>query len=123
MSHRSLFATLLLAALALVAAACSDSDSKPTAPPADGAPNAEAGVALFRSAGCVACHGNDARGTVAGPDLHGHTAEQVRIQARTPVGTMPSYDTAAVSDAGLEDIAAFIVAIEAGDGHDHVHAH
>jgi len=36
---------------------------------------------------------------------------------------MPSYDTAAVSDAGLEDSAALIVAIGAGDGHDHVHAH
>ena len=123
MSHRSLFAILLLAALALVAAACSDSDIKPTAPPVDGAPNAQAGAALCRTAGCVACHGNEARGTVAGPDIHGHTADQVRLQVRTPVGTMPSYDTAAISDAGLEDIAAFIGAIDADDGHAHEHTH
>jgi mono/diheme cytochrome c family protein len=115
--HQSLFAVLLLAVFAPVARACSNSDSEPTTPPPNGAPGAEPGVAPFRTTGCVACHSNEARGTVAGPDRQGHTAEHVRFQVRTPVGTMPNYDTTAVSDAGLEDIAAFIVAIDAGDGH------
>ena len=123
MSRRSFVAALLLVALAPVAAACSDSDSKPTTTAPDDGASVEAGEQLFRTAGCVACHGADARGTVAGPDLHGHTADQVRFQVRTPYGTMPSYDTAAVSNDGLEDLAVFIVSLAADDGHDHDHTH
>jgi len=122
MTKPSAFSALF--ALLLLTAACG---SDPTATPVPTAtPTAamdadhesiEAGEALYKANGCTACHGQEAEGGI-GPALAGHTREQVLKQVRTPVGgVMPAFSIEAISEAQLEQIAAFIVSLEGTNMH------
>ncbi|MCH8100945.1 MAG: cytochrome c [Proteobacteria bacterium] len=52
---------------------------------------AQEGKRLFLTTGCATCHGQEAAGSAIAPALAGHTAEQVRRQVRSPIGSMPRY--------------------------------
>jgi cytochrome c553 len=75
-----------------------------------------AGSAIYQSAGCVACHGPDARGTAVGPPLAGHTAQQVRHSVRNPQGIMPRFGEDKISSKEIEKLAAYIASLEAHPG-------
>ncbi|MDA0770284.1 MAG: c-type cytochrome [Chloroflexi bacterium] len=97
-------------ALSLIAMAC-QVDLPPTAPPTAGTkllppPTVTAepveesghqaseigdlldGQEVFATAGCAACHGEEAQGTDFAPGLAGHSIAQVKRQVRAPIGTM-----------------------------------
>jgi mono/diheme cytochrome c family protein len=69
------------------------------------------GKGLYERAGCIACHGPDARGTDLAPMLAGHTAEQVKRYARNPQGKMPRFGPDKLSDSELDAVAAYIAGI------------
>jgi mono/diheme cytochrome c family protein len=74
------------------------------------------GLALFRSAGCAGCHGQEGEGDV-GPALAGHTAEQVERQVRTPKGdVMPAYSEEQLSDAQLNQVIAWVESLGPATG-------
>lgn len=109
---------MAVAAVMLGAAACGSDGAATDDPPGDG-PAAATPADAYRIAGCSSCHGTSAEGGV-GPALAGHTPEQVRSQVRDPVGDMPSYSTAEVSDEQLDLIVEFIESLDApAGGHDH----
>lgn len=75
-----------------------------------------AGGAIYERAGCVACHGPDARGTALAPPLAGHTAQQVSHSVRNPQGIMPRFGEDKISGKELEALAAYIASLEAHPG-------
>ena len=113
----------LVAALVLLLAACGGSStSMPDLPKATvttqptSTPASE-GARLFTSKGCAACHGQDAKGTGAGPGLAGHTAAQVQRQVRAPIGFMPVFQPAAVSNAELAQLADYVEGLQGDHAH------
>lgn len=75
------------------------------------------GEELFASKGCLVCHGADGVGSAIAPALAGHTGDQVRRQVRSPIGTMPRFDTAQISDGELEAIVQFVESLTPKNGH------
>lgn len=82
---------LLLAVVVLMAlaAACGAPDPTATPTPTETLSIAQQGEQLFQTTGCAACHGLSAEGSTIAPALPGHSADQVRRQVRSPLGTMP----------------------------------
>lgn len=72
-----------------------------------------AGLAIYQKAGCIACHGTDARGTTVAPPLAGHTAEQVKRSVRNPQGIMPRFGNDKITEKELDALAAYVAGIEA----------
>lgn len=58
--------------------------------------------------GCAVCHGQEGEGTTLAPMVAGHSISAVKIQVRKPMGTMPSFSQAQLSDAELDEVAAFL---------------
>ena len=85
---------------------------QPVAPKGD----VKAGQQLFLSIGCWECHGTAAQGGMtAGPRL-AHTAlpfAAVLQQLRVPQNAMPPYEPAAVSDADVANIYAWLESLPA----------
>ncbi len=75
------------------------------------------GSQLFVEKGCAACHGQNGEGSAIAPALPGHTAEQVKRQVRNPIGAMPRFGPAQISDEELEELIEFITELKS-DGHD-----
>ncbi len=75
------------------------------------------GPQLFVEKGCAACHGQNGEGSAIAPALPGHTAEQVKRQVRNPIGAMPRFGPAQISDEELEELIEFIAELKS-DGHD-----
>ena len=71
------------------------------------------GARVYQKAGCVACHGADARGSSFAPALPGHTGEQVRRYVRNPQGAMPRFDLDKLSDAELSALGVYIEGLSA----------
>ena len=110
--------------LAFFIAACGDGDAPSAAPTSTGPPSATAppasmseGQRLFTAKGCSACHGLEGQGSAIAPGLAGHTAAQVKRQARAPLGLMPVFPPSKISNAELNQIAEYIESL----GGDHVH--
>ena len=109
MIHKAVIAcaaTLVIVVMAACGASPTPNTPASTAP-ATSAPNAQAGLDLYRAKGCASCHGQNAGGGI-GPSLAGKTRDQVFAQVRNPTGLMPAYGVDAISDAQLEQIVAFI---------------
>lgn len=60
---------------------------------------------------CAICHGPNGEGTAMAPKVAGHSASGVKIQARSPVGKMPAFTVAQLSNSDLDNIAAFIASL------------
>jgi mono/diheme cytochrome c family protein len=75
------------------------------------------GKALYEKAGCVACHGPDARGSEFAPALAGHTAEQVKLYVRNPQGKMPRFGADKLSASELSAVAAYIAGLPMPEAH------
>lgn len=73
-----------------------------------------AGMALYQKAGCIACHGENARGSKIAPPLAGHTEEQVRRAVRNPQGIMPRFGDDKLTEKELRALAAYIAGLEPG---------
>jgi mono/diheme cytochrome c family protein len=76
-----------------------------------------AGAEVFVAAGCVACHGDNGVGTEIAPALSGHSEEQVRRQARAPVGVMPVFPPDKISDAQLNSLVEYVTSLSGGHAH------
>lgn len=78
--------------------------------------DAKAGQQVYRIIGCWECHGSEAQGgAVTGPRL-AHTAlpfAAVLQQLRVPQNAMPPYEPAAVSDADVANIYAWLESLPA----------
>ena len=72
---------------------------------------------VYVSAGCSACHGQNGEGSEIAPALGGHSALQVKRQARAPVGLMPPFPPDQLSDADLEAIVQYITGLDTEHGH------
>jgi cytochrome c550 len=122
----------LLALFSVALSACGSDQGQPTAEQAAQAPASSAtphveeehagdetlveGLALFRSAGCAACHGQEGEGGT-GPAIAGHTAEQVQRQIRTPKGdVMPAFSEDQLSDAQLDLIIGWVESLGPATG-------
>ncbi len=92
------------------------SPSPASKPSSTMAPEAH-GPQLFVEKGCAACHGQNGEGSAIAPALPGHTAEQVKRQVRNPIGAMPRFGPAQISDEELEELIEFITELKS-DGHD-----
>ena len=115
---------VVAAFLILLVAACGESATvAPTPGPTAIVPSTPAietlpvGQQLFITKGCAACHGQDAEGTGIAPALGGHSGNQVKRQARAPVGLMPVFPPDKVSNQDLAEIAGFIESLTG----DHLH--
>ncbi|MBI2872927.1 MAG: cytochrome c [Chloroflexi bacterium] len=75
------------------------------------APSVDEGRVLYIARGCASCHGLDARGAVFGADLPGHSMTKVMKGVRKPLGRMPGFGPADLSDEELEKIAAYIASL------------
>ncbi len=82
---------------------------------AESTPKGLSGEALYRKAGCVACHQADGKGSAIAPMLPGHTTEQVKRYVRRPTGKMPRFGYDKLSDAELDAVAAYIAALPLPD--------
>lgn len=85
----------------------------PAAPPPAAAFSPEMlaeGRALFAKS-CAACHGANGEGTAIGPKIAGHSIAATKTQVRNPVGSMPAFTAAQLSDADLEKVASFILSL------------
>lgn len=74
-------------------------------------PAEQEGRALYIAYGCASCHGLDAGGAIFAADLPGHSATKVIKGVRSPLGQMPAFSTADISDQELELIAAYIASL------------
>ena len=79
-------------------------------PSAAAAPEEE-GRFLFTARMCAMCHGIDARGGVFAADIRGQSASTVIRAARNPLGKMPAFTAADVSDEELQKIAAYLASL------------
>ena len=73
--------------------------------------DAEKGKTLFVKDGCYECHGREAQGSPAtGPKLGPNPLPFAAFSkyVRTPIGQMPPYKSAIVSDEDLANIYAFV---------------
>ena len=115
--------------LMLLLAACSSTGSEPdvkpqgtSLPTSFPAPTAAietlpVGHQLFITKGCAACHGQAAEGSAIAPALGGHTGNQVRRQARAPLGLMPVFPPDRLSNSEMGEIAGFIQSLSGAHGH------
>jgi len=73
----------------------------------------QAGKAAFTSAGCVACHGADGKGTASAPQIAPPplSAADLIQYVRQPSGEMPPIASSVVSDARLADVYAFLQSV------------
>ena len=117
MRHRHVLALAATVGMVVLLAACGQPAPTATAPPAPTLSPAELGEQLFAVKGCAACHGLDAAGTGIAPALPGHSAEQVRRQVRSPLGSMPAFGPGQISDRELDLPVAYVEGLEAGEGH------
>ena len=110
----------LISGLFLLIAACGGyGDTSSTAPPST-APlsgTASEGQRLFTVNGCGACHGLAGQGSAIAPGLPGHTANQVKRQARAPLGLMPVFPPSKISNEELSQIAHYIESLGGDHGH------
>jgi len=124
---KSLEILVLIAGLVLMIAACGGiygGDTRSATPTSIAPPSATApptstseGQRLFTASGCIACHGPEGQGSAIAPGLAGHTAGQVKRQARAPLGLMPVFPPSKISNAELSQIAEYVASL----GGDHVH--
>ena len=110
----------IVTALFLLIAACGGSDEstttrQPVSTPASG--SVAQGQSLFTANACSACHGAEGQGSPIAPGLAGHTAAQVKRQARAPLGMMPVFPPSQISNTELALIAEYIESL----GGDHLH--
>lgn len=70
---------------------------------------------------CASCHGVDAAGSDLAPSVIGRNADAIRAQVRNPVGEMPSFTPALLSDNDLELVIQYVLSqAEVGDEeHEH----
>ena len=110
---------VLVAALSIGALLAACGESTPTATPTPDATlsPAEQGARLYALKGCSACHGLGAEGSDIAPALPGHSAEQVRRQVRSPLGTMPAFGAERISDQELDLLAAYVESLEGSGSH------
>ncbi|PKB71547.1 MAG: hypothetical protein BZY87_04660 [SAR202 cluster bacterium Io17-Chloro-G6] len=116
----------LILGLFSLTAACGGASDTPAAPPTSTAEPTTAapptpdsqGERLFTASGCGACHGTQGQGSAIAPALAGHTAGQVRRQARAPLGLMPVFPPSKISNEELVQIGEYIESLVG----DHVHA-
>ncbi len=106
----------LIAGLFLLISACGgDSDTGSTTQ-SSSTPASE-GQRLFTANACSACHGSSGEGSAIAPGLAGHTAGQVKRQARAPLGLMPVFPPSQISNAELEQISEYVESLSG----DHLH--
>lgn len=87
---------------------------QPTVPAAEPVSN---GQLLFTNNGCGACHGSEGQGTGIAPGLAGHTAGQVKRQARAPMGQMPVFPPSQISNEELGHLAEYVESMSGDHAH------
>jgi mono/diheme cytochrome c family protein len=107
--------TFCIAIAVSLAFTCSVAKAQTPAAKSSDAPggSADKGKRAFTSAGCVTCHGAQAQGTAAAPQIAPPPLELTAMitYVRQPTGKMPPISTAAASDAQLADIYAFLKSV------------
>ncbi len=88
----------------------------PPSPITTSTPESE-GQRLFTTNGCGACHGAQGQGSAIAPALAGHTAGQVKRQARAPLGLMPVFPPSKISNIELGHIADYVESLEGDHAH------
>ena len=117
MRYRHGLALVATIGIGTLLTACGEPSPTATPPPAATLSPAEEGERLFATKGCAACHGLGAAGTGIAPALPGHSAEQVRRQVRSPLGSMPAFGPGQISDRELDLLVAYVESLEVGDAH------
>lgn len=109
----------LIGGLVFLAAACGgDGDSSSAPPVSTATPSATAeGQRLFTTNGCGACHGARGQGSANAPALFGHSAAQVKRQARAPLGLMPVFPPSKISNSELAQIAEYVESLTGEHAH------
>lgn len=102
-----LFTVLVLAGLVLSACASS-------APSASTSDALAEGKDEFISQ-CASCHGVDGTGSDFAPSVIGRSAEVLTTQVRNPVGGMPAFPSAALSDANLDLLVQYVLSLNEGE--------
>lgn len=100
---RSALTCIALAAAAFSVAVAAQPAS---APVASAPPALEDGARLYRSTGCIQCHGGVGQGGSAGPPVFATKLgyEAFAQQVREPINAMPPYTRKVLSDADLHAI-------------------
>src|SRR3990172_1518470 len=80
----------------------------PTPPSATPTPAAMTEGKMLYEQKCAACHGTNAEGTAAAPAIAGHSMAAMKTQVRNPLGEMPAFPQAMLSDRDLDELAEFI---------------
>lgn len=96
--------------LTLLLAACGKATPPPPPPPPPVATPEIEGKNLYTQK-CAACHGPAGEGTQIGPVIAGHSVSAIKSQVRNPVGTMPAFPPAQLSDSELNKIAEFVASL------------
>jgi mono/diheme cytochrome c family protein len=102
-----LFTIFLLVGLVLSACA-------PSGPSASASDAIAAGRGEF-IAQCASCHSVDGTGSDMAPSVIGRSAEVLTTQVRNPVGGMPAFSSAVISDANLELLVQYVLSLNEGE--------
>lgn len=73
------------------------------------------GKAMYTKS-CAACHGPNGEGTSFAPKVAGHGVSGTKVQARNPIGSMPAFTQAQLSDADLDKVAGFLLSLGPATG-------
>ncbi len=83
-------------------------------PPVPPPPTASGPEAVF-AAFCASCHGPAGAGTPLGPDVRGEEIREIFSVVRTGDDSMPPFGPAVISDADLDELAAWIADLTGAD--------
>ena len=111
------FAVVAAISVGTLLAGCGGPSPTATPTPTAALSLVEQGEQLYRAKGCSSCHGIGAGGSDFAPALPGHSADQVRRQVRSPLGSMPAFGPAQVSDQELDLLVAYVESLEAEGPH------
>lgn len=99
--------TGVLMAVVLALISCAPKPAVKPAPVSPPPAPAGEGGALYNQK-CAACHGLAADGTAIAPAIAGHSIMALKMQVRDPMGKMPPFTIAQLSDSDLDKIADFV---------------
>lgn len=98
----------ILTGAILLLAACAR--ATPTPPLKPTAPPVSDGQTLYNQK-CASCHGPQGEGTALAPAVSGHGVSATKMQVRNPMGTMPAFTSAMLSEPDLNKIAEYIISL------------
>lgn len=83
----------------------------PTPLPLPPTPTAVSEGKMLYDKNCAVCHGPSAEGTATAPAIAGHSMAAMMTQVRNPMGNMPAFPPAQLSNHDLEELAEYIAGL------------